>query len=256
MVHDRADVVSLSAQEEKDANFFLSVVDVQPWVPPSGPFCAMCHGTGKCYGLPCPDCQEASLLHDMNAMSGGYLGSAGYGAAQMPMVPIAQQVQMPVVHMATVQMNGAPLRQCSSNKFQNQQSSEDSGTDVKAPQRKSSSRHRRILKSMILRGVPFTATEGELIDFILACGVCREELATEKAVTVLPNKDGRPSGCVEIHLASKADFDSVRSRVHMQQLGSRYIEALCSLKRHRRKESRNTVQADEEHLSIDRLLSC
>jgi len=80
--------------------------------------------------------------------------------------------------------------------------------------------------SMVLRGLPFSLTEADLLHFIEEAGVSKYELARDRPCTLMQNPQGRPSGFAEIWLASGADFWEIRQKIHMQRLGGRYIEAL------------------------------
>lgn len=77
---------------------------------------------------------------------------------------------------------------------------------------------------VVLRGLPFTITEAEVLAFVRNAGVRSEDLVD--GVVLLANAQGRPSGFAEIHLSKNADFWQIRQRLHMQTLGERYIEAL------------------------------
>jgi len=79
--------------------------------------------------------------------------------------------------------------------------------------------------SVILRGLPFNATECEIKAFIKRQGVSQKDVAKD-GVALLANTQGRPSGFAEITLAPGADFWAVRELLHMQRIGSRYIEVL------------------------------
>lgn len=80
---------------------------------------------------------------------------------------------------------------------------------------------------VILRGLPFTATEEDVAAFIEEAGMSRF-LAPFQPITLLINPQGKPSGFAEIALVSTADFWELREKLHMQRLGGRYIEVLQS----------------------------
>jgi len=79
---------------------------------------------------------------------------------------------------------------------------------------------------IVLRGLPFTVTEAEVLDFAKKSGVRSKDLQPSKCVSLLANAEGRPSGFAEIRLSNSAAFADVFRRLHMKYLGDRYIEAL------------------------------
>jgi len=79
---------------------------------------------------------------------------------------------------------------------------------------------------IVLRGLPFTVTEAEVLDFVKKSGVRSKDLLSSKCVSLLANSEGRPSGFAEIRLSNSATFADVYRRLHMKYLGDRYIEAL------------------------------
>jgi len=62
--------------------------------------------------------------------------------------------------------------------------------------------------------------------FVEKCGVSSDDLSSEGGVVLLANAQGRPSGFAEVHLARAADFWQIQQRLHKQNLGGRYVEAL------------------------------
>jgi hypothetical protein len=79
---------------------------------------------------------------------------------------------------------------------------------------------------LTLRGLPFVTTEAEVYDFVLEAG-CKQWLAPiSRPICLLNNLQGRPSGYAEIHLARASDFHLVRTALHMQYFGQRYVEVL------------------------------
>jgi len=79
---------------------------------------------------------------------------------------------------------------------------------------------------LVLRGLPFNSTETEVRSFVESCGVGSDDLSSEGGVVLLANAQGRPSGFAEVHLARAADFWQIQQRLHKQNLGGRYVEAL------------------------------
>jgi len=79
---------------------------------------------------------------------------------------------------------------------------------------------------LTLRGLPFSTTEAEVLSFVEQQG-CKPLLAQGKMpIYLIHNPQGRPSGYAEISLARVADFHEVRSKLHMQYFGQRYVEVL------------------------------
>jgi len=79
---------------------------------------------------------------------------------------------------------------------------------------------------IVLRGLPFTATEAQVLEFVKKSGVRSKDLLSSECVSLLANAEGRPSGFAEIRLSKSAKFADVYRRLHMKYLGDRYIEAL------------------------------
>jgi hypothetical protein len=79
---------------------------------------------------------------------------------------------------------------------------------------------------VVLRGLPYDVTEHQVLAFVKKAGVARKDLAPKSKVVLLTNSKGRSSGLAEVHLAEGVDLWSVRQRLHMRDLGGRYIEAL------------------------------
>jgi len=80
--------------------------------------------------------------------------------------------------------------------------------------------------SLVLRGLPFTTSESEIKLFLERAGVGSKDVLKEVGIVLLSNPQGRATGFAEIHLAHGAHFAHVREKIHMQQLGGRYIEVL------------------------------
>lgn len=79
--------------------------------------------------------------------------------------------------------------------------------------------------SLVLRGLPFNVTEADVMAFIEQAG-CAKALARNDSITLLTNQQGRPSGFAELQLNRASDFWEVQEKLHMQRLGTRYVEAL------------------------------
>jgi hypothetical protein len=94
-----------------------------------------------------------------------------------------------------------------------------------------SSREKRMSSgaSLMLRGLPFSATEEDVVEFIEQMGAS-DTLAPGHSVSLLINSQGRPSGFAEVQLAKASMFWEVQEKLHMQRLGGRYIEALAPQK--------------------------
>jgi hypothetical protein len=93
-------------------------------------------------------------------------------------------------------------------------------TPKSAPAKGSHSR-----SSMVLRGLPFDATEADVVAFINQHGAA-DALAPLEPVSLAANPQGKPSGFAEVHLNSHANFLEVQGKLHNQRLGERYIEVL------------------------------
>eukprot|EP00927_Polykrikos_kofoidii_P079208 TRINITY_DN75996_c0_g1_i1.p1 TRINITY_DN75996_c0_g1~~TRINITY_DN75996_c0_g1_i1.p1 ORF type:complete len:303 (-),score=34.92 TRINITY_DN75996_c0_g1_i1:197-1105(-) len=84
---------------------------------------------------------------------------------------------------------------------------------------------RRAPVLLILRGLPFMATEADVASFVEKAGVSRS-LAKNQPISLLDDAIGRPSGFCVLQLAVASELQEVQRKLHMQRLGSRYIEAL------------------------------
>jgi RNA recognition motif-containing protein len=80
--------------------------------------------------------------------------------------------------------------------------------------------------TLILRGLPFNVTEGEVRTFIKEAGVSRYLSPEDGAVSLITNMQGRPSGYAELQLAKATDYWEVRPKLHMRYFGQRYVEVL------------------------------
>jgi len=86
-------------------------------------------------------------------------------------------------------------------------------------------KNRTVGASIVLRGLPFNVTEADVMDFIVQAG-CAKAIAKNDPITLLSNQQGRPSGFAEIQLNRPNEFWEVQEKLHMQRLGTRYVEAL------------------------------
>eukprot|EP00747_Dinoflagellata_sp_TGD_P197371 gnl/TRDRNA2_/TRDRNA2_68633_c0_seq1.p1 gnl/TRDRNA2_/TRDRNA2_68633_c0~~gnl/TRDRNA2_/TRDRNA2_68633_c0_seq1.p1 ORF type:complete len:323 (-),score=40.04 gnl/TRDRNA2_/TRDRNA2_68633_c0_seq1:137-988(-) len=98
-------------------------------------------------------------------------------------------------------------------------------TTTAARLKKSRGSMRNLTSSLVLRGLPFSTSEDDVVSFFEAFGVAHC-LAPGRAVELLSDATGRPSGFANVHLNHAAEFDYVRERIHMQRLGTRFIEVL------------------------------
>jgi len=88
-----------------------------------------------------------------------------------------------------------------------------------------------------LRGLPFSATETEIIDFLLENGV--NTLATEKDVRIVKTNIGRPLGECYINVANVEEAEEIVPQLERKVMGSRYIEANVCTYQEARVESSN-----------------
>jgi len=85
--------------------------------------------------------------------------------------------------------------------------------------------------TLLLRGLPFTATEEEVLAFVKQCGVS-ENLLAPRPIVIITNSANRPSGFAEVRLAinelpdADARLAEAREALHLRCLGDRYIEVL------------------------------
>lgn len=78
---------------------------------------------------------------------------------------------------------------------------------------------------LVLRGLPFSATECDLACFLEHCGVLGN-LAPGRPIRLLLNPQGRLSGFAEVNMVGATEAVEARSAIHLQRLGTRYIEVL------------------------------
>jgi RNA recognition motif-containing protein len=78
---------------------------------------------------------------------------------------------------------------------------------------------------LVLRGLPFSASECDVADFLERCGVLGS-LAPGRPIILLVNPQGRPSGFAEVNMVGEVEAEEARPAIHMQRLGGRYIEVL------------------------------
>lgn len=79
---------------------------------------------------------------------------------------------------------------------------------------------------LMLRGLPYTATEADLFSFLEEAGVADCLAEGPGAISLLSNPRGKPSGFAELRLSQHTNFWEVQEKLHMRRLGGRYIEAL------------------------------
>ena len=72
-----------------------------------------------------------------------------------------------------------------------------------------------------LRGLPWTATENDLVNFFSGITI------QPNGITFQLNSEGKPTGEAYVQLATKRDFDEATAR-HKNYMGSRYIEVFAS----------------------------
>jgi len=79
-----------------------------------------------------------------------------------------------------------------------------------------------------LRGLPFTATEQDVLAFFSQHNIVDRVADGPKALSLLLRPNGRPSGQAVVQMRDRADAELARSVLHGQWMGSRYIEVfLC-----------------------------
>jgi len=83
---------------------------------------------------------------------------------------------------------------------------------------------------LVLRGLPFMASEADVAAFVEKTGSTRTLSVAGRQISLLDDALGRPSGFCVLNLASSAELQEVQRKLHMQRLGSRYIEALLPSK--------------------------
>lgn len=83
---------------------------------------------------------------------------------------------------------------------------------------------------LVLRGLPFNATEGDVIDLVERAGaswaLADPQSEAGPLVKILANAQGRPSGFAELRLVSPGVFWDAKKALHMQRMGERYVEAI------------------------------
>lgn len=75
-----------------------------------------------------------------------------------------------------------------------------------------------------LRGLPFTATEQDVLAFFAKHDVVQHVAEVEKAVKMITKASGKPSGQAIVHMVSKEAAATVQEVLDGQWISSRYIE--------------------------------
>eukprot|EP00927_Polykrikos_kofoidii_P008142 TRINITY_DN13379_c1_g1_i1.p1 TRINITY_DN13379_c1_g1~~TRINITY_DN13379_c1_g1_i1.p1 ORF type:complete len:330 (+),score=40.62 TRINITY_DN13379_c1_g1_i1:105-992(+) len=78
---------------------------------------------------------------------------------------------------------------------------------------------------VILRGLPYHATERDVTDFLCEQGI-GIFLAVQAPVAMVNSRQGKSSGLAELRLTPDADMRFVHRMVHKKYLGKRYVEVL------------------------------
>lgn len=79
---------------------------------------------------------------------------------------------------------------------------------------------------LVLRGLPFSATSADVAYLVQKAGATANLAASPRAIALLQDASGRPSGFCAVRLSCAAVLQEVQRKLHMQRLGTRYIEAL------------------------------
>lgn len=81
--------------------------------------------------------------------------------------------------------------------------------------------------SVVLRGLPFKATDMTVLQFICHAG-CKQFLApTDKPIKILNDVHGRPSGYCKIYVARSSHIEELKDRLHLRYFdNTRYVEVL------------------------------
>jgi len=99
---------------------------------------------------------------------------------------------------------------------------------------------------VVLRGLPFNVTEADMAAFLEQAGVS-SALASCKPVNLLTNASGKPSGYAEIQLKSEVHYWEVHEKLHMQRLGSRYIEVFPQRANRRQQQQQQHWKSDRQY---------
>lgn len=98
--------------------------------------------------------------------------------------------------------------------------------------------------SVQLRGLPFRAKVADIKEFL---GDHAEDLATdgEPAISVLLNRDGRPSGFARVRFNSAYAAQACCESLHRQEMDSRYIEVLPTTRKPGKSRRQRRAQVEE-----------
>lgn len=78
-----------------------------------------------------------------------------------------------------------------------------------------------------LRGLPFTAHEDDVWDFLKQTDVnVQNFVAGKESIKIMKRRNGRATGQAEIELAAPMPWEFFRDHLHMRSMGERYIEVL------------------------------
>jgi len=84
-----------------------------------------------------------------------------------------------------------------------------------------------IVSQIRLRGLPFTAHEDNVWEFLNQTDVNAQNFLTGKeSIQIMRRRNGRATGQAEISLAAPMPWEFFRDHLHMRSMGERYIEVL------------------------------
>jgi len=78
-----------------------------------------------------------------------------------------------------------------------------------------------------LRGLPFSATEQDVITWMAQHNVADRLANVANAVTMTKRANGKPSGCAILYLRCREDADVVSLSLHEKAMCHRYVEVLA-----------------------------
>jgi hypothetical protein len=85
-----------------------------------------------------------------------------------------------------------------------------------------------IVSQIRLRGLPFTAHEDDVWEFLNQSDVNAQNFVTGKeSIQIMRRRNGRATGQAEILLAAPMPWEFFRDHLHMRSMGERYIEVLA-----------------------------
>lgn len=199
------------------------------WCPPTGmeanaaaAAAAAAYGTGAAATAlgtsAAPECSVVGGVPPVYAASGPGVAGSAQAAAVQPQGPYAQ-TGVGVAPAPTLTPMGAGAAQVSGGQGA---SGGQAGADALGGDGKNGGT--QLASAVRLRGLPFSATEQDVLAFFAQHDIVDRISETPKAVNLLLRSNGRPSGQAVVQMRDRSDAELAQRVLSGQWMGSRYIE--------------------------------